>query len=92
MQPPQQVNTVPLIGQQQKQAEAQIKAAVNQLAMQIYTRVISEAIAHQPVTTAESLTCNDTGVQEFARESLEAAKAYFIAIGALKQREEEVQA
>ena len=78
MQPPRGVNhQIPLLGQRQQQAQTQISAAIQQLAMQIYTRRASNGIPR-----------TDVGFQNIAKDSLRAARCYFEGIGVIEEEKE----
>ena len=84
MQPPQRVNSIPLFGQQQQQAQAQMQAAIGQLSMQIYSKV---ALSH--LTTRDVHQTLDVKVlRRLSQNSILAAKCYFEGIGAIEVEEE----
>lgn len=74
IQPP---NHVPLLGQQQAAARAQLAQAVGQLSFGIYSQLATAHIAtrdeHQPVDADR--------LRQLARDSQLAAKAYFEGLG-----------
>lgn len=72
---------VPLLGQQQQQAQAAIAQAVSQLSLAIYSRVAGEYlgdIAHNQGPEAKRL-------ERLARQSQAAAQAYFTGLGIVEQ-------
>lgn len=75
IQPP--LNNVPILGQQQEQATAGIVHAVQALSLGIYSRVVVPFVASQDATTAEK----SARMQQLARDSMTAAKAYFEGLG-----------
>ena len=70
MRPPNRVNSIPLLGQREQQAKAQIHAAISQLAMHLYSQVV---IAH--IDASEALDAEAT--RRIARNSFRAAECYF---------------
>jgi hypothetical protein len=79
MQPPSNMQGIPLVGQRQKQAEAAVQQAISQLSMQIYARVAVDYLS------SHNLEVVPQHLQDAAKNSLEAAKAYFIALGAIRE-------
>jgi hypothetical protein len=66
-------NAVPIIGQQQTNAQAAIQQAVQGMASQIYVRLASEHIAG--IDAHEELDFGE--LESLARVALDAAKSYF---------------
>jgi len=84
MKPPPGINGIPLLGQREQQAKAQIHAAISQLAMQIYAQA---ATAH--VTTKDyHQSVNMEALRSAAKDSLQAAQCYFEAIGVIEVAKE----
>jgi len=75
--PPRPVNNIPLLGQQKQQAEAQIKAAIGQLAMQIYSQA---AILHLNTRDVYQ-TLDVKALRSLSQHSILAAQCYFEGIG-----------
>lgn len=73
-----QAGSVPVIGQRQKQAEAQLMQAVGQMGTSIFIQLASAYIAgvDRPHQTADR-----DHLQQLARDSQAAAKAYFEGLG-----------
>jgi len=64
---------VPVLGQQQRQAQAGIMQAVHSLAIGIYSRLATDRIQHGD--------CLPADLHKVAKDSLAAAQAYFEALG-----------
>jgi hypothetical protein len=64
---------IPLLGQQQKQAEAQIQAVRNSLSLQIYTHLATGYIASRD----EYHQIESEYLRSLARASMTAAVSYF---------------
>ena len=73
MQPPQRLNSVPLIGQQNKNTKVQLHAAIAHMAMEIYTQLAIQHINANDEVQPDVL-------HNIAKDSLYAAKCYFEAL------------
>ena len=84
MQSPQRVNNIPLLGQQEQQAQAQIQAVLAQLSMQIYSQA---AVSH--INTRDVHEDLDVkALRSISKNSIRAAQCYFEGIGAITIEEE----
>jgi len=75
---------VPLIGQQQAQAQAAIAQAISQLSLAIYSRAASDYLAD---TADYKKEVNRQSLEKLARQAQEAAQAYFIGLGIVESFE-----
>ncbi|MEA3349647.1 MAG: hypothetical protein U9Q82_03390 [Chloroflexota bacterium] len=80
MQPPQPINNIPLLGQREQQAKAQIQAVIGQLAMQIYSQT---AVLHVNTRDVHQ-TLDAEALRTAAKNSIQAAQCYFEGIGAIE--------
>lgn len=81
---PQFSGHVPAIGQQQKQMQAQLKMAIQQLSQAIY---VPSAISHI-ATRDEHQEADPDRMRQLARDSVAAAKCYFEGTGVIKTEQE----
>jgi len=68
--------TIPLLGQQQAQAQAAIAQAVSQLSLAIYSRAASDALDDHRIEPHH--------FKQLARNAQAAAQAYFTGLGIVK--------
>ena len=73
---------IPLLGQQQQQAQATITQAARALSMQIYTRLAASRITDEELREGEVRR-----LHTLAQSSMVAAMAYFEGIGVIKMTE-----
>ncbi len=79
MKPPQRVNNIPLLGQQEQQAKAQIQAAIAQLSMQLY----SQAAVPHLVTLDVHQALDVKALRSISQNTMLAAQCYFEGIGVI---------
>lgn len=75
------LGAVPTIGQQRKATEQAISQAVQGLSLQIYTRLAATEISSSPLTAAATEAEHMDRLQQLARDSHAAAKAFFEGLG-----------
>ena len=75
--------TMPQMGQQQfiQQATTPVETVVSQLAMQVFARAAANFLQDCPL----NLDANKARIRQIANDSVQAARDYFIALGALKE-------
>jgi len=70
----------PIIGQRQKQAQAHVQAAINQLSLSIYNQLATAHVASRD----QHQTIDRDALRQLANDANTAAKCYFEALGVIK--------
>jgi len=83
-----QFGQAPIIGQRQQQLQSQVKAAIGQLSMSIYTQL---AVALLSTRDPILMPRDADSLRQLAKDSQAAALAYFEGLGIISQNQGESQ-